>query len=151
MSTPQTGNVILIPVYSGESESAMIEIKWQQSLKSKTANYYSVRAKNQTQGNADVLLYIQDRFYKDESSADFIGKIPGAKKEGGMFPLEKTLRISRRLMPFTDNWVVTLNDRFQYGQKNQTGEKRWVALHDKGNKVFQVRQTHSPRKWSSPG
>lgn len=94
MSIPQTGNVILIPVYSQESESASIEIQWQQSLRSKTAKYYSVRAKNQTQDNADVLLFIQDRFYKDESSADFIGKIPGAKKEGGMFPFEKNLAFS---------------------------------------------------------
>jgi len=86
MSTPQTGDIILVPVYNQEeSESASVEIQWQQTLMSRSAKYYTVRAKNQTQGNSDVLLYVQERFYKDESSPDFIDKIPDCKKEGGMF------------------------------------------------------------------
>lgn len=33
---------------------------------------------------------------------------------------------------------MTLDYHFQYGQKNTEGEKRWVVLHDKSNKIFQV-------------
>jgi hypothetical protein len=93
MSIPQTGDIILVRVYNQKSESASVEIQWQQTLMSKSAKYYTVRAKNQTQGNSDVLLYVQERFYKDGSSPDFIGKIPGCKKEGGAF-LKKNYAVS---------------------------------------------------------
>ncbi|KAJ7714869.1 hypothetical protein B0H16DRAFT_1701915 [Mycena metata] len=118
-SVPQTGDIIVVPAYAGD-DSATVEVQWQQTFRSKSATYYIVKAKNQSQGNADILLYIQDRFYKDESSGDFIGKLLGCKKEDGRY-------------------IVTLNDRFQYGQKNKNGDERWVCLHDKDNKIFQHR------------
>ncbi|KAM5350716.1 hypothetical protein ACJ41O_007221 [Fusarium nematophilum] len=120
MSIPESGNVLIVPAYTGDAENAAQEIQWSQSLRTRTARYYIVKAQNASKGNADVLLYIQDRFYRDENSGDFIGKLPGARKEGNSF-------------------VVNLNDRFQYGQKNKSGEGRWVCLHDKGNKPYQHR------------
>ena len=32
-----------------------------------------------------------------------------------------------------------MNDLFQYGQKNAQGDLRFIVLHDKGRKPFQVR------------
>jgi hypothetical protein len=85
MSTPQKGDTIAVPVYTQEADSTLNEISWSQRFSTKTANYYTVKAQNITRNNSNVLLFIQDRFYKDENSADFIGKIAGVKKEDGMF------------------------------------------------------------------
>lgn len=82
MSIPESGNTLIIPAYTAESEKAVQELQWSQSFRTRTARYYIVRATNQSKGNVDVLLYIQDRFYKDEGNGDYIGKIPGARKEG---------------------------------------------------------------------
>ncbi|KAJ4251363.1 hypothetical protein NW762_011344 [Fusarium torreyae] len=120
MSYPVKGDVLLIPVYSAESEQATQEIQWSQSFRTRTARYYIIRAQNQSKGNVDVLLYVQDRFYKDSSSNDYIGRLPGARQEG-------------------NSWVISISDRFQYGQKNKNGDGRWVALHDKDNKPYQHR------------
>ena len=142
MSYPEVGNVLVFPAYSAESEQAVQEIQWSQSFRTKTARYYIVKAKNQSKGNVDVLLYVQDRFYKDESSSDFVGKIPGARKEGSTFKLFQS--ISYLSNNDSDVFIVTINDRFQYGQKNKNGDGRWVALHDKDNKPYQVGPTLKP-------
>ncbi|KAG8668248.1 hypothetical protein FPOAC2_07538 [Fusarium poae] len=120
MSIPTKGDVISVPAYTPEAEQNAMEIQWSQSFRTRTARYYLVNARNQSKGGVDVLMYIQDRFYKDSNSNEFIGRLPGARQEG-------------------NNWVVEINDRFQYGQKNKTGEGRWVALHDKDNKPYQHR------------
>ncbi|KAF4983612.1 hypothetical protein FZEAL_1021 [Fusarium zealandicum] len=120
MSCPAQGDVLLIPAYSAESEKAAQEVSWSQSFRTRTVRYYIVRAQNQSKGNADVLLYVQDRFYKDSGGNDYIGRLPGASQQGNCF-------------------IVTISDRFQYGQKNKNGDGRWVALHDKDNKPYQHR------------
>ncbi|KAJ3535817.1 hypothetical protein NM208_g5410 [Fusarium decemcellulare] len=120
MSYPEKGNVLTIPAWTPESEQAVLEISWSQSFRTRSARYYIVRAQNQSKSNVDVLVYVQDRFYKEEASNDYIGRLPGARKEG-------------------NTWVVTISDRFQYGQKNKNGDGRWVALHDKDNKPYQHR------------
>ncbi|KAF4467735.1 hypothetical protein FALBO_5387 [Fusarium albosuccineum] len=120
MSYPEKGNVLTIPAWTPESEQAVLEISWSQSFRTRSARYYIIRAQNQSRGNVDVLVYVQDRFYKEEASNDYIGRLPGARKEG-------------------NTWVVTISDRFQYGQKNKNGDGRWVALHDKDNKPYQHR------------
>ncbi|KAG5801708.1 hypothetical protein H9Q74_013914 [Fusarium xylarioides] len=61
-----------------------------------------------------------DRYYKDSNSNEYIGKLPGARQEG-------------------NSWVVSISDRFQYGQKNKNSDGRWIALHDKDNKPYQHR------------
>ncbi len=85
MSAPQRNDTIAVPVYTQEAESTLNEISWSQRFSTKTAKYYTVKAQNISRDNSTVLLFIQDRFYKDESSGDFIGKIPGVKQENGMF------------------------------------------------------------------
>jgi len=48
-------------------------------------------------------------------------------------------RVSYMLTCYPDDWVVTVDEHFQYGQKNKAGEDRWLVLHNKNNKIFQVR------------
>ncbi|KAJ4323570.1 hypothetical protein N0V84_004311 [Fusarium piperis] len=120
MSYPTKGDVLIIPAYGAQSEQATLEIQWSQSFRTRTARYYVIPAQNQSKGNESVLLYVQDRFYKDEGSNDYIGRIQGARRED-------------------NSWIVSISDRFQYGQKNKNGDGRWVALHDKDNKPYQHR------------
>lgn len=81
MSYPTKGDVLTIPVHSGESEQNLLEIPWTQDFKMRTARYYLVKAQNQSKGGADVLFYIQDNFYRDPNSMDYIGKLPDARQE----------------------------------------------------------------------
>ena len=83
MSIPEAGNTLSIPAYTPKAEDATVELEWSQTFKTREATYYIVCAKNASKGDADVMLFIQDRFYKDESSPDYIGKIPGVTKNGG--------------------------------------------------------------------
>ncbi|KAH0404902.1 hypothetical protein KCU89_g663, partial [Aureobasidium melanogenum] len=106
MAPPEKGDILVIPVYSQSDEESLIDIKWQQSLRSKNAKFYQPRAKNQSKGDEDVLLYIQDSFYKDENS---------------------------------NNWIVPIDEHFQYGQKNAKGESRFLVLHNKDDKMYQHR------------
>jgi hypothetical protein len=98
MSILESGNTILIPAYSAESEQAVQEVQWAQAMRTKSARYYIVKAQNQSKGNADVLLYVHDRFYKDENSNDFVGKIPGAHKEGRESKMLVTLTSSNQVI-----------------------------------------------------
>ncbi|UPK92699.1 hypothetical protein LCI18_003634 [Fusarium solani-melongenae] len=86
MSIPKIHDVIRFEAYNQDSET-------------KIATYYIVKAENTSKAIASVILYIQDYIYKDQGSADYIGKNPEVKREG-------------------DNWVVPITDRFQYDQKN---------------------------------
>ncbi|EWZ79648.1 hypothetical protein NW765_013812 [Fusarium oxysporum] len=120
MSFPTKGDLFSVPAYTAEAEQNAVEISWSQSFRTRTARYYIVNAQNQSKGNTNVLMYIQDRYYKDSNSNEYIGKLPGARQEG-------------------NSWIVSITDRFQYGQKNKNGDGRWVALHDKDNKPYQHR------------
>ncbi|KAF5631079.1 uncharacterized protein FTJAE_7944 [Fusarium tjaetaba] len=120
MSIPAKGDQLSVPAYTAEAEQNAVEISWSQMFRTRSARYYVVNAQNQSKGNANVLMYIQDRFYKDSKSNEYIGKLPGARQEG-------------------NNWIVSISDCFQYGQKNKNGDGRWVALHDKDNKPYQHR------------
>lgn len=70
-----------MPAYTAEAEQNAVEISWSQSFRTRTARYYIVNAQNQSKGNTNVLMYIQDRYYKDSNSNEYIGKLPGARQE----------------------------------------------------------------------
>ena len=79
MSIPTKGDVLTIPAYNQEAEQNAVEIQWSQMFRTRTARYYTVQAHNQSKDNAEVLLYVQDSFYKNLNS-----KVPGARQEGSM-------------------------------------------------------------------
>ena len=76
------GDVLTIPAYNQEAENAAVEFQWSQSLRTRNARYYIVKAHNQSKGNAEVLLYVQDSYYKD-----FNNKVSGARQEGGTYAI----------------------------------------------------------------
>lgn len=39
--------------------------------------------------------------------------------------------------------TFTVDDSFQYGQKDKSGAGRWLAYHDKSQKAYQVSQWRS--------
>lgn len=86
MSFPTKCDKLSIPAYTPEAEQNALEIQWSQSFRTRTARYYLVNARNQSKGGVDVLMYIQDRFYKDSNSNEFIGKLPGARQECSEYP-----------------------------------------------------------------
>lgn len=43
--------------------------------------------------------------------------------------------------------TFSVDDGFQYGQKNAQGEGRWLAYHDKSQKAYQVSQRQSCVSW----
>jgi len=98
MSIPESGNTLAIPAYTSQSEEAAHEIQWSQSLRTKKARYYVVKAKNQSKDNADVLLYVQDSFYKDESNPNFLGRLPGARRDGGKHLPTYLIYVSTRVL-----------------------------------------------------
>lgn len=82
MSFSTKGDLLSVPAYTAEAEQNAVEISWSQSFRTRTARYYIVNAQNQSKGNTNVLMYIQDRYYKDSNSNEYIGKLPGARQEG---------------------------------------------------------------------
>jgi ribosomal protein L21E len=38
-----------------------------------------------------------------------------------------------------ESFTITVDDSFQYGQKNKQGDGRWLVYHDKSRNPFQVR------------
>ena len=94
MTNCEKGDTIRFAAYSPacDMEEPAREISWQQRMTTKKAKFYEVQVKNVTQGK-ETMIYIQDRFYKDECSPDFVGKLPGIKKEGGTYLIHpKTLK-----------------------------------------------------------
>jgi len=83
MSVLEAGDIFSIPAYTPEAEQATVEVQWSQTHQTRQATYYTVHAKNVSKSNADVTIFVQDRFYKSESSTDYIGRIPGGTKDGG--------------------------------------------------------------------
>ncbi|RGP71721.1 hypothetical protein FLONG3_7025 [Fusarium longipes] len=122
MAIPEVNDVLRFEVYRGEeSDRTSVEVRWSQFTREQAATYYIVDARNTSKGgNADTILFIRKPMYTEESNYEYVGKIPGAVKEG-------------------DNWVVPISDRFQYGQQDANGEHRFLVLHGKVNKIFQVR------------
>jgi hypothetical protein len=85
MTNCDKGDTIRFAAYNPERDTQYLarDIEWKQMMSAKKARFYEVEVKNVTQ-DKETMIYIQDRFYKDESSADFVGKLSGIKKEGGL-------------------------------------------------------------------
>jgi hypothetical protein len=108
MAVPELNDILRFEAYKGEdSDDASIELSWSQALRSRSATYYILNAKNTSKGNSDTLLYIQKPIYRDEGSPDFLGKIPGAKKEGSKFSSYVIYSAMLILMFQTTGWFLS--------------------------------------------
>ncbi|CZT16280.1 uncharacterized protein RCC_02122 [Ramularia collo-cygni] len=105
----QLNDIIEIPA-SGWTD--LIEIKWQQSMKQRTAKYYKVPFTNTTSGREQG----KDLFIQEEKAEEL-------KKLG-------TVKDSKLSLP------VTLD--FVNGQ-GKDGKNRWLVYHDKSRECFQHR------------
>ncbi|THU87374.1 hypothetical protein K435DRAFT_804375 [Dendrothele bispora CBS 962.96] len=90
-----------------------ITVTWSQNLSSKSEPYYAIPAKNTSRDNADVNFFVQKNWLDNELSK--FATVDG-----------NTAR-------------VTITDKFQYGQKNDQGEFRFVVYHDTSRKPYQHR------------
>ncbi|KAK1772239.1 hypothetical protein QBC33DRAFT_564719 [Phialemonium atrogriseum] len=121
MAAPvQKGNEILIPLFDGAALGQPITVKWQQDFSQRQEGYYQLIADNLATGTT-FPLFIAAEFYKSSTSANpnHISKIA-------------------ELLP-GEGYKITVDERFQYGQKNVEGENRFLILHDKGRKPYQHR------------
>lgn len=147
--TVEKGNKIFIA--EGDIAANPATVNWQQNLSQKSDNYYMAVFTNK-----DKSIYgpqIPDRSLlilgdtDDEQSYIFIqqGKLDALKaKSSG------------------DSFTITVDDSFQYGQKNKQGEGRFLVFHDKSrnldspivevcvNLVLQVGQWRSRNYQSGP-
>ncbi|PPQ73799.1 hypothetical protein CVT26_011524 [Gymnopilus dilepis] len=112
----EKGNTLIIPAPTGSENP--IRIEWSQSWSSRAENYYSIVAKNESQGNDAVVFFVQSNWYNDGHLASI-----GQKVEGG--------------------YKVIVGDKFQYGQADGTGKGRFIVYHDKERKPYQHRFVHT--------
>ncbi|GJE91737.1 hypothetical protein PsYK624_078880 [Phanerochaete sordida] len=113
----QKSNVLLIP--SNVDVSHRVTVKWQQMFSDKTANYYTIVAKNKSQGNAEVVVFVAAEWYEGSGPAEHLGRVAPKDAEG--------------------YYELIVDDKCQYGQKNKEGDMRFVVYHDKGRKPYQHR------------
>ncbi|KIP02364.1 hypothetical protein PHLGIDRAFT_37922 [Phlebiopsis gigantea 11061_1 CR5-6] len=114
----QKGDVLLIP--TSVDAAQRVTVKWQQTFSDKTATYYTIVAKNKTQGNAEVVFFVATEWYEGTGGpAQHLSHV-APKNADGLYEL-------------------TVDDKCQYGQKNKEGEMRFVVYHDKGRKPYQHR------------
>lgn len=69
MAPPQTGNEILIPLFSAEVLGSPTTVTWSQNLFTRTAEYYPLTVDNLTTGER-FPFFIAAELYKSSTSAN---------------------------------------------------------------------------------
>ncbi|KAG8916278.1 hypothetical protein FRC01_003258 [Tulasnella sp. 417] len=107
------GDVLVIPAPSDKTknDSSKIKIHWRQQFRQRYGDYYLLVAKNKTQGDSQVPIYIQSDLYNEQ---DF-NSTSGTRKIDA------------------DHYELTIDDRHQYAGKP---EGRFVVWHDKEREPF---------------
>ncbi|KAK0724938.1 hypothetical protein B0H67DRAFT_641415 [Lasiosphaeris hirsuta] len=115
----QAGHELLVDLFDGTVHTPIV-VKWQQNFVAREASYYRVKAYNKNTGET-VPLFIATEFYKSAtaSNPNHITKV------GQLLPGE--------------GYVLKVDSKIQYGQKNAEGVNRFLVFHDKERKPFQHR------------
>ena len=82
-------------------------------------------------GGAEVPFFIDAERYTDSYLAG-----AGSRIDEGEYSASS--RVQTHSNTFTGHFEIKVDDRFQYGQKNAAGEKRFIVYHDKARKPYQV-------------
>ncbi|KZT55418.1 hypothetical protein CALCODRAFT_498661 [Calocera cornea HHB12733] len=106
----QRGDRIYIPPRN--PRDPVVSIKWTDWFREYSANYVIVNAKNLTQNNEDIQLFMAEEWYNDEHITS----------------------IGARGLPPPGGWLLFVSDRFQYGQSSREGQRRFLVYHDKENR-----------------
>ncbi|KAF7973429.1 hypothetical protein HWV62_30745 [Athelia sp. TMB] len=121
-----------------DQENEMVHIEWQQDMSTCGADYYHLVADNITTGRQQSLFLI----YKTEGMIS-IGDVVPVFIAAEFYENRSTRNpkhISRVGAKRADEgYEFTIDSNFQYGQKNASGELRFVVYHDKNRKQFQHR------------
>jgi len=114
------GDELLIPLYVPGEDNKPVTVSWSQNLSNRTAQYYALIVDNATSGES-VNFFIAAEYYKSSTVANpnHVTKV-GQLVEG-------------------EGYKLHVDDRLQYGQKNSSGELRFVVFHDKERKPYQHR------------
>ncbi|KAH8678490.1 hypothetical protein BX600DRAFT_431765 [Xylariales sp. PMI_506] len=119
-SPVQAGHVLLVDEFDAGNVGPVLTVKWQQNFVARQAQYYGIEAYNKNTEET-VSLFIAAEWYKNSTkdNSRHVSKI------GEAIPGE--------------GYQITIDDRFQYGQKNAEGENRFVIYHDKERTPYQHR------------
>ncbi|XP_014551138.1 hypothetical protein COCVIDRAFT_20537 [Bipolaris victoriae FI3] len=97
-------------IAEGDVAANPATVNWQQNLSQKSDTYYMAVFTNKDKNDEQSYIFIQQ------------GKLDALKaKSSG------------------DSFTITVDDSFQYGQKNKQGEGRFLVFHDKSRNPFQWR------------
>jgi len=108
----EKGDVIKV---QSENDWVLQKVEWRQSFKSKEDEYYSAKFQNLTrtdEANGEGVIFIQ----KDKAS-DFKNL---GQKDG-------------------DEYQITVNNDFRYGERDKKGNFRFLVYHDTSREIFQHR------------
>ncbi|KAL8791671.1 MAG: hypothetical protein Q9195_005754 [Heterodermia aff. obscurata] len=108
----EKGNTFYVPGdYLGGASGQKVTIKWSQSLRNRTEEYWVGKYTNKSANSSEEnLIFVQ---------ASKLDELKNKKIDG-------------------DNVTLKVDDSFQYGQKKD-GSKRFLVYHDKDNKPYQHR------------
>ncbi|EJU00046.1 hypothetical protein DACRYDRAFT_109470 [Dacryopinax primogenitus] len=107
----QKGDRIYIPPRNYNQR--VLRVKWTDWFREYSANYVGVTAKNQTQQNEDIQLFLAEDWYDYEHLS----------------------AAAARELPPPGGWLIDVTDRFQYGNFNtREGQQRFLVFHDKDNR-----------------
>ncbi|KAL9608380.1 MAG: hypothetical protein Q9167_006777 [Letrouitia subvulpina] len=108
----EKGNTFYVPGdYLGGAQGKKVTVKWSQTMKSRSEEYWICKYTNKTANSAEEnIIFVQ---------ASKLDEFKNKKIDG-------------------DSLTFRVDDSFQYGQKKD-GSKRFLVYHDKKNKPYQHR------------
>ena len=115
-----------------------VHVVWQQYWTSRSQDYYLVTYTNTTRGKSlapSVALVALILFFS---------VIATEAEHSGLLFIQKNMLDAFKAKQIAGQKEITfkIDDSFQYGEARRE-EKRWIAFHDKSQKMFQVCNIHS--------
>jgi len=113
-----------------------VHVVWQQSWQSKSQDYYLVTYTNVTRSKSLAAF--------DQINSTHFSSIAAEAEKSGLLYIQKNMLDAFKAKQVTDQKEITfkVDDSFQYGQ-DRAQKNRWLAFHDKSQKMYQVCSIHS--------
>ena len=111
-----------------------VHVVWQQSLRSRSQDYYLVTYNNTTRGES-----LAPSVALSSSAHYFCSVIATESEHSGLLFIQKNMLDGFKAKQVSGQKEITfkVDDSFQYGQ-DMSKKNRWIAFHDKSQKMFQV-------------
>ena len=113
-----------------------VHVVWQQSWQTRSQDYYLVTYTNITRGMSIATL--------DQINSTYNSSIATEAEKSGLLYIQKNMLDALKAKQVTGHKEITfkVDDSFQYGQ-DSAQKNRWLAFHDKSQKMYQVCSIHS--------